>query len=371
MKPDFNYRFNELLAYLKDKLTAKQRHDIELEANRDPFLQEALEGFSQLTPEELENDVALLQSKLPKEKNKIKPLNRYLRITASIVLFLSLGSVTWYLINNGLKKQELAYQTLEKEKLTNDKATLAEPVKPVESAESIAKEEEIVSPQKKLKENTPEVREKTFPKPIKKKVVEALIVLEDDAEMDVAEESIDRVPMPIPEKDLNETLAINTSSNEISKAEPNAALKATEQRPMAATEPNKSVEIVQTPDSQNKKIVIRGMAAIRTQKLITQLGYKNTYDFNAKPDITNEAWEKYLEEAFDAKNSSKFFIFLTLIVDESGTIKEVICPMKHDDFSCAELEQLITSGPKWLNATNNGKPTIDTVSLYIDYYRQP
>jgi hypothetical protein len=369
MKPDFNYRFNELLAYLKDKLTTKQRRDIELEANRDPFLQEALEGFSQLTPEELENDIALLQSKLPKEKSKIKPLNPYIRIAASIVLFLSLGSVTWYFINNGLKKQELAFQTQDNEKLTQDKATLAEPVKPFESVEPIAEEKEQISAQKKPTKKVQEVREKTFPKPIKKEVVEALIVLEDDAEMDVAEEPIDRVPMPTAEKDLNETIAINTSSNEISKAEPNAAVMTTEQKPRAATEPNKSTENVQTPDSQNKKVIIRGVSALRTRKIITKLDYKNTFDINARPDITDEAWEKYLEEAFDAKNSSKFFIFLTLIVDESGTIKEVICPMKHDDFSCAELDTLVTSGPKWLNASNNGKPTIDTVSLYIDYYR--
>ena len=371
MKPDFNYRFNELLAYLKDKLTAKQRHDIELEANRDPFLQEALEGFSQLTPEELENDVALLQSKLPKEKSKIRPLNPYIRIAASIVLFLSLGSVTWYLINNGLKKQELAYQTLEKEKLTNDKATLAEPVKPFETAEPITEENELISAQEKPTEKNQEVRKKASPKPIKKETVETIIVLDDDLEMDVAEESIDRVPIPTAEKDLNETIAINTSSNEISKAEPNASLFATEQKPMAATESNTDLGKVQTPDSQNKKVRIRGVSTFRTRKLITKLDYKNTYDYNAKPDVAYEAWEKYLEEAFDGKSSSKFFIFLTLIVDESGTIKEVICPMKHDDFSCAELDTLVTSGPKWLNATNNGKPTIDTISLYIDYYRQP
>jgi hypothetical protein len=111
------------------------------------------------------------------------------------------------------------------------------------------------------------------------------------------------------------------------------------------------------------------MSTFRTRKLITKLDCKNTYDYNAKPDVAYEAWEKYLEEAFDAKNSSKFFIFLTLIVDESGTIKEVICPMKFADFTCTELETLITSGPKWLNATNNGKPITDTVILYVDYYR--
>lgn len=370
MKPDFNDRFNELLAYLKDKLTAKQRHDIELEANRDPFLQEALDGFSQLTPEELENDVALLQSKLPKEKSKIRPLNPYIRIAASIVLFLSLGSVTWYLINNGLKKQELAFQTQDNEKLTNDKATIAEPVKPFESAEPIAVENELISAQEKPTEKIQKVRKKASPKPIKKETVETIVVLEDEMELDVAEESISNNRIRTSKEALIENIAMNVPESIDSEAKPKSALMALEQKPMAATDPNKSTENVQSPDSQNKKLIIRGVSTIRTRKLITKLGYKNTYDLNAKPDITDEAWEKYLEEAFDAKNSSKFFIFLTLVVDDSGTIKEVICPMKFADFTCTELETLITSGPKWLNATHKGKPITDTVSLYIDYYRQ-
>ncbi|PKP12024.1 MAG: hypothetical protein CVU09_00555 [Bacteroidetes bacterium HGW-Bacteroidetes-4] len=369
MNPDFNNRFNVLLAYLKDKLSAKQRHDIELEANRDPFLQEALDGFSQLTPEELENDVALLQSKLRKEKDKIRTLVPFIRIAASIALFLVLGSLTWYLINKDLNKKELAFQTRENEMLSKDKTTLNEPLKPFESAEPKAEEKELISAKDKPKENIQVVSKKASPKPIKQETVETLIVLDDETELDVAEEQNLTIAGTITEKIMDKNSESPILAETDAGVVPSAEVLALEQAPQRSTASETSNSIMPAQAPENKKIVIRGIGSQRTKKIITKLTYKNTYLTNAKPADGTEAWEKYLEEAFDAKNSSKFFIFLTLIVDEYGTIKEVICPMEFANVSCSELDTLITSGPKWLNAVNKGTPISDTVSLYIDYYR--
>jgi hypothetical protein len=84
--------YDRIVAYLKGKLTGRQRHDLEKEMMRDVFDEEAFEGLSQLSATDLQADMDKLQTSLqnrisqPKKRN----LNIYFRIAAGILLLCGL-----------------------------------------------------------------------------------------------------------------------------------------------------------------------------------------------------------------------------------------------------------------------------------------
>ena len=83
--------------YLSGFLTNTEKNRLERNAMLDPFDQEALEGLSELTLEEFDNDLKELSSKvMPQKKTRVIPL--FLRV-ASIVLLIMIPTITiWYMV---------------------------------------------------------------------------------------------------------------------------------------------------------------------------------------------------------------------------------------------------------------------------------
>lgn len=81
-----------IMDYLKDKLSDRERHAVEKEAMRDIFEEEAFEGLGRLSPEEFEQDVALLQQKITERTahKKRNPIFMVFKIAASIVVLAGL-----------------------------------------------------------------------------------------------------------------------------------------------------------------------------------------------------------------------------------------------------------------------------------------
>ncbi len=113
MKTIKNHKFSTILHYLKNKLSNKERYAIEKEAQNDPFLQEALDGFSQIKPEDIEADLRQLQLQLSKKESQVHSIIPFIRVAASIAIFILMGTSTWYFISHKLKNNELAYQQSE------------------------------------------------------------------------------------------------------------------------------------------------------------------------------------------------------------------------------------------------------------------
>jgi len=108
MKSSF---IHSIYKYLNDKISNKERYALEKEINTDPFLQDAMDGFAQLSADDLETDLSKLQQQLNnKQSTKTRKLIPYFKIAASIVLFIGIGSVILYLSSN-MFTPNLAEQT--------------------------------------------------------------------------------------------------------------------------------------------------------------------------------------------------------------------------------------------------------------------
>ncbi|HEY6976233.1 MAG TPA: carboxypeptidase-like regulatory domain-containing protein [Chitinophagaceae bacterium] len=111
-----NYSAEDIERYLRGGMSAKEMHAIEMAALQDPFLADAIEGFSNTSFEEshkhLNEITAALQTK--KEETKIVPFpskNFYWRRVAAIIIFVAgVGAASWYILgsNNGSNESEIA-----------------------------------------------------------------------------------------------------------------------------------------------------------------------------------------------------------------------------------------------------------------------
>jgi len=89
------HSIQNLIDYLRNRLSNRERFDLEKEITKDPFLEDAMDGFAQLTADELEHDLEKLDKSLTKklQKGKKRKLIPYLKIAAGVAIIIGLGSV--------------------------------------------------------------------------------------------------------------------------------------------------------------------------------------------------------------------------------------------------------------------------------------
>lgn len=114
-----NYTLADIQKYLAGKLSANEMHDMEKAALQDPFLADAIEGYSQaplaIAAQHLNQIAASLQQPA-KEKSIAAPLSRtawqWWKIAAMVIIIAGAGSLTWKIMQRSgasdIQPQELA-----------------------------------------------------------------------------------------------------------------------------------------------------------------------------------------------------------------------------------------------------------------------
>jgi TonB family protein len=107
---------NDIEKYWKGELSPAEMHALEMKALSDPFLADALEGASQIKPDQFEADVAMLRSQVSNAGKKVVPL--YLRIARVAAGVAAVGLVTYLIVLNLQPASEKIAQktTVEQEK---------------------------------------------------------------------------------------------------------------------------------------------------------------------------------------------------------------------------------------------------------------
>lgn len=187
MKKDNKYHLKQILSYLGGKLTSRGKNAFEKEAQKDPFLEDALEGFSKLSESELKEDIDFLNKRIQEKGGKRKPFLLY-KLAAALALIVFVSSLfvaLFYYTNQIADKSEIA--TLETESLEQDKST-----------------EEISSPLPQLSESytkeTKKVQDKPLPLTITKTTQPIAEVESDLATEEIATVKQDILRIEIPQK---------------------------------------------------------------------------------------------------------------------------------------------------------------------------
>ena len=104
-----NYLVEDIERYLNGGMSAKEMHDMERAALQDPFLADAIEGYSEASMQQSHQHLNEIAALLQKDKEEAKVVAmptksfQWWRVAAMIIVIAGVGAFSWYLI--GINKQ--------------------------------------------------------------------------------------------------------------------------------------------------------------------------------------------------------------------------------------------------------------------------
>jgi TonB-dependent SusC/RagA subfamily outer membrane receptor len=150
-----DYSLEDIEKYLKGKMSAADMHELEKAALEDPFLSDAIEGYSETSLETASTHLQEIKQELLQDKIKVKvvPLHsstsiKWWRMVAAVLLIAIISTVTWNITRKNNKQGNIADNkkvvitkkdstaTSYTEKNTNSKNDIASIDKPMRSSQN-------------------------------------------------------------------------------------------------------------------------------------------------------------------------------------------------------------------------------------------
>jgi hypothetical protein len=368
VKQKKTYNLLLVLNYLKDKLSKQERYAFEKDVQSDPFLQDALDGFAKLTPEELENDLALLQAQLPIQDTKLKKFSSWIRIAASITILLAIGAISYFYIFPNLQPQELAQQKSLKE--VPDESNTIDPTNPISPIPQIDKATKDELPiRKKTALNTNEKSDESIVilkksnHPIERK--ETSIRIE-------SENTTEENPIMMLEEEMMEYEPV-TEKAEIATVSDNLKIDATAQN-MAIEMQQSAANKGQLLKKQNPPQMVNTHETLfsLTPRLLDDsipakniiLQYLSEATTHAMPEVGLNKFESYILENKSKRQGEPHPVTVDFVIDHKGRFVSFVIE-NTDDIYANELIRLLKEGPKWTPAINDSIPVNDSIAISI------
>ena len=95
----------DLMRYSADGLSDQERHALERESQKDPFMEEAIEGYSSLSADQAREDLSRLQSRLNRRISGSRTMV-WVRIAASVAIILTIGTLYFTVFSDRLGKMD-------------------------------------------------------------------------------------------------------------------------------------------------------------------------------------------------------------------------------------------------------------------------
>jgi len=324
---------SDFLRYRKGEMTGEERNSFERELQKDPFANEASEGFESLSPGDILCDLKKIESLIPKAKTRVKGFVIY-RIAASVAVLLAISTI-FILVQRDKNDVQLAKY---------EKAS-----EPFE----ISKEEPFIQ---KIAENTP-----TIPAaPISRKKEES--AASGGAAPEIRQENIVAEDISAEKKNLIDSITdLKVKSTEIFLAEEKMAAPAPMSRAKSAANSQQQV-MFDTSVSAMDEVVVVGYGV--SSKKDTETGY------TAPQPVTGKAaFDKYIEENIHRPDAitegQRIVVVINFTVLSDGRIDSIKIVRSPEKAFSDEAIRLIKSGPQWKPAEDNGKVIDDEVRMRI------
>lgn len=331
MKKNKHIDLATILAYLKGKLSNQERHELESATQKDPFLEDALEGMSQLKAEDLEHDLHKLQEQLlQKSSKKSQSIKLWLRYAATIALLIGAATIIKLLVLDPdlpPVHQELSYEA---EEISEEEISIIE-------EKTHPKPHEKKELQKDELRSREDVSYKTKDRIIEPKLVPIVDELAiDDSEMEVdqfSDESIQEVESEESQKEYfaEEELDIELELASTSEAQPSSVAASEEPKREARQKrsytADKALTAFQDSLSISDHIVEQDPAVLKP------------------PKGSYQALGKWLGKKLPNSNLNE--LQLTVTVDAKGKLLSVgLLQPKNNELE-AEVEELLRKAGEW------------------------
>lgn len=394
---------SEFLRYKKGKMSGEERNSFERELQKDPFAEEAAEGFDSISTEDISADINTLNKRI-----RSRTANRkrfiYYSIAASVAVFMVISTI-YIVINKSNTSRQITETAINEEPAKTEEKALAAVAEKTKSAV------EPISENKKRKEENIKVTLADASqgagaagnaKASEVTVSDSVAQLKMENINATVSEMKAAVTMAARAKAVSENM-FSTRGKVISSEDnmpvPGAiiSLKGTNTSVVTDTGGNFSISL---PDSSRHTLIANyiGMeskefaakADSRTElKLdpdltalseVVVVGYgakKVDYDEDEgpsgytppQPSVGKSAFNKYIEENIIRPDSlpagQRVVVVLNVIIHTDGSLGEIKIIRSPGKIFSTEAMRLIESGPKWKPATDEGKVIEDEVKVRI------
>jgi TonB family protein len=324
---------SDFLRYREGKMTGEERNSFEKELQKNPFANEASEGFESLSPGDILSDLNKIESRIPKAKTNVKGFVIY-RIAASVAVLMAISTI---------------FILVQKDK--ND-VQLAKYEKASEPFE-ISKQEPVIQ---RIAENI-----KTGPAiTISRKKEES--AASGGAAAEKKQEDIVAKDLVAEKKVVFDSIADReVKPTEIYLAEEKMAAPAAMAKAKSTAFSQRQV-MFDTSVSALEEVVVVGYGA--SSKKDTETGY------TAPQPVTGKAaFDKYIEENIHRPDTitegQRVIVVINFTVLSNGRLDSIKIIRSPGKAFSDEAIRLIKSGPDWKPAEENGKAIDEEVRLRI------
>lgn len=416
------YSHNDIQRYLQHKMTPQEMHDFEKALMNDPFLADALEGFSSADAAVTEKHLIEIESELTgqKQEGKVVPMplqkTAWWKVAAVVLVLATGGAVTYSLFTKTGAERNVAQQTAPAK--AEEMATKTDSIGPVEkplAKVEILPRKELFNKHKKL---SPIIREE---KEVPVAMMQQRQTKADSQEIAMAGKSEESSALMNKNTDANTALnapvasSVNgeielkkmASSSAVSEYEFEGRIVDTSNKPLAgATISVSKSNVGITPDSNGYftlkakdsvlqinvnaigyaptehiikrnspvKIVLGDRTQSLSEVVVSALSQKKRKsDFrqlkeNTKKDAEPEGgwknFEEYLNRQVDslkANDINNYYdekIELEFSIDKEGRPTDIKALESADSLTAEKAIQILTNGPKWKNKKKDKKVKI-------------
>ena len=319
-------KISDFLRYTGNKMSDKERNSFEKELQKDPFADEAAEGFAGIGADKAEEDLFILGRKLDSRTRKRRGLVYY-RIAASVAVLMIISSV---------------YVVLDRNNAPNELSIVLEiPVAPVINGQA---EPEVI-------DNEPDMQKSESIRDTKGKMVDEAKEKTESDQPAVSDIEI------FQQKTVTGKSVTSETENFAKKEEaaPFVEIQAEDSRVAAAAS---SVSII---DSK------AGISARSKQS-----GEEIIADYIPPvPENTLDSFNIYIENNIrtpeEHLSGQTVVVSLTFRVRETGKVDNIKIVSSPGKQYSDEAKRLIQEGPLWLPARKGGKNIEDKVTLNITF----
>jgi hypothetical protein len=365
--------------YLKNQMTSAERHLFEREMQKHPFEMEAMEGFQNIDPEQIQKDLDVLKTKINTKKQKY--YYRYWAAAASFLLIVTSGLI-WFQLSEKSPIPEIAEYKTEQKQEGNQVAT--------DLHKEIIPEQKILQPQlseENIKIEPKEKRGKTniVSQPKKSK---GILKSETINPIEIAENKTELITKNVIENDISiDEFRVEPTQNARAVrgiAQPkdsnfllivDGAQKVNNIQPAPAKKV--SYKKVRTAEDFSDSFAAAPIGEVLTEtdsnKSNAKLHFENLTDSKVHPEIGMPEYKKYLKNKAILNpdyTKRKEVVKLLIKFNTRGEIIEFQNQNKTDSLFFEKAKNIILTGPKWKPEIKNGIPIESETKIKIIFRRE-
>ncbi|ALO15500.1 hypothetical protein L21SP5_01860 [Salinivirga cyanobacteriivorans] len=350
--------YNHFKKYFGNRQKSEERHAFERDMMQDAFDEEAFDGLSQLSSEELEADIEKLKMHIDQRSHKrSRTIPLWLGYAAGIAILAGVGSVTFFMLNEELK-DDIAYSEPLNEKIAMSDTSPEEEPKKIE--------EESATPSEKGAQTTAESgglgakgTVETVTQSKEKQDDQMLEMTEFVADDEMLTDELDiAAEEEIKKEDQTEKVTESLSEMAFAGAQPKAETTSTDQAELSG----KNL----APTSGT----VDALAGVATEEKTTSRAKREKAtptDHVAQPpgSMTLKSYKKELAKRILEHSITNQNFDLTLFIETTGKVYRVETKADLVDDQKIEIRKLIDSLGPWRPAIKTGDKVPSKVHIEI------